>query len=180
MPLRSALNQAIFLGWNNRFRFSLGNKVEKLIGVIATFSQHRRKVKAFEQRNGLCRIPFLPARQQQAQRHPEDPQQCSNDYINFCAKAVNTPSQSLLCLIIMLIGYASGARICADHSTINQQSFHIRVCYKMRMLLIPYPFIRPSAKSLENHIPDPQCIGQVSTFDNYMHNSSIPSTKMWA
>src|SRR3954468_16669969 len=117
MPISLAWKQAVFLGWNNCFRFILGNKVKQLIGVIATVSQHSCEIKTFQQGNGLRRISALPTRQQQTQWIP----QCVHGYMNFCTKATAALAQCLVFLPTVGVGRTSGTRMRSDDGAVNQQ-----------------------------------------------------------
>jgi hypothetical protein len=65
-PRQFAEHNAIFLGRNNCLSPILSNEIENSISIITTVSQHARKIKAFQQSDGLGSIPSLPTGQQQA------------------------------------------------------------------------------------------------------------------
>ena len=46
VPIRVTLKQAVFLGRNDCFRLIIFDEPENLVGVIATVSQDRIKIKA--------------------------------------------------------------------------------------------------------------------------------------
>jgi len=169
VPIGISLDQTIFLGPegtpNNRFCVILGNKLENFIAVIASVSQPRLEIKAFQQGDGLRGIGSLPTGQQQTQWVP----QSINSYMDFCAKSTDTLAQSLLFLTSIFFGRTRCTRMGAHDSAVNQQPFHIRIFYEMLMQFVPDPLIRPSAKSFENCIPVTQFARHISPLRSRTH-----------